>query len=155
MLRFSVRDGGPGIPAHFKPHVFEKFAQADATDARQRGGTGLGLSIVKEIVVRLRGEVCFEDGPRGGTVFHVDLPSWDRAASREIDIDGASDASRILLCEDDPQTAITLRQRLRQVGFVTDFAYSTADALARAAATPYAAFLVDLQLPRRDKPDPR
>jgi DNA-binding response OmpR family regulator len=55
-----------------------------------------------------------------------------------------------LLCEDDPQTAITLRQRLRQVGFVTDFAYSTADALARAATTPYAAFLVDLQLPDGD-----
>jgi PAS domain S-box-containing protein len=92
MVRISVQDRGPGIPAQFKPHVFEKFAQADATNARQKGGTGLGLSIVKEIVARLGGEVGFEDAPQGGTVFHVDLPSWDHAASREIDIDGALDA---------------------------------------------------------------
>ena len=37
VLRISVRDHGPGIPAGFKAHVFDKFAQADATDARQQG----------------------------------------------------------------------------------------------------------------------
>jgi DNA-binding response OmpR family regulator len=52
-----VRDHGPGIPIDFKPLVFEKFAQADARDARQKGGTGLGLSIAKQIVDRLSGEV--------------------------------------------------------------------------------------------------
>ena len=68
------------IPADFRPHMFEKFAQADATDARRKGGTGLGLSIVKQIVTRLGGTVGFEDAPGGGTVFHVDLPAW-RAVS--------------------------------------------------------------------------
>jgi signal transduction histidine kinase len=43
--------------------MFEKFAQADATDAGRKGGTGLGLSIVKEIVTRLGGTVDFEDAP--------------------------------------------------------------------------------------------
>jgi signal transduction histidine kinase len=72
--RISVRNRGPGIPEAFKTRVFEKFAQADSSDARTKGGTGLGLSIVKQIVMRLGGEVAFEDAPGGGTVFHVDLP---------------------------------------------------------------------------------
>ena len=67
-VRISVRDHGDGIPAEFKPRLFEKFAQADATDARQKGGTGLGLSIVREIVTRLGGMVGFEDADGGGTV---------------------------------------------------------------------------------------
>jgi PAS domain S-box-containing protein len=75
IVRISVTDHGPGIPADFKPHMFEKFAQADSSDARQKGGTGLGLSIVKGIVLRLGGEVSFDSVP-GNTVFHVDIPSF-------------------------------------------------------------------------------
>ncbi len=82
VVRISVRDSGPGVPVDFKPHIFERFAQADATDARQKGGTGLGLSIVKQIVDRLGGEVGFADAPGGGTIFHVDLPRWERVAVR-------------------------------------------------------------------------
>jgi PAS domain S-box-containing protein len=84
-VRISVRDHGHGVPAEFKLHIFEKFAQADASDARQQGGTGLGLSIVKQIVTRLGGEVSFADAPGGGAVFHVELPGWEpetEAASR-------------------------------------------------------------------------
>ena len=76
VVRLTVRDHGPGIPVDFKPLIFEKFAQADATNARQKGGTGLGLSIVKQIVDRLGGEVGFADAPGGGTIFHVQLPCW-------------------------------------------------------------------------------
>jgi signal transduction histidine kinase len=70
-----VRDHGRGVPNDFKPRLFEKFAQADATDTRQQGGTGLGLSIVKQIVTRLGGEVGFSDAPGSGTIFFVDLPT--------------------------------------------------------------------------------
>jgi signal transduction histidine kinase len=79
----SVRDHGPGIAADFKSRVFERFAQADATNARRKGGTGLGLSIVKEIVGQLAGEVGFDDAAGGGTVFHVELPTWVDLAHNE------------------------------------------------------------------------
>ncbi len=82
-VRISVRDYGPGIPQDFKPRVFEKFAQADTSDARHKGGTGLGLSIVREIVTRMGGQVDFEDAPGGGTIFRVTLPGWKREAARE------------------------------------------------------------------------
>ncbi len=74
LTQISVRDHGPGVPADFKPQIFEKFAQADGSDTRQKGGTGLGLSIVKQMVTRLGGEVGFDDAPGGGAIFHVDLP---------------------------------------------------------------------------------
>jgi PAS domain S-box-containing protein len=79
----SVRDHGPGIPEDFKPRIFEKFAQADVSDTRQKGGTGLGLSIVKQIVMRLGGEVGFADAPGGGTIFHLELPRWRRGERAE------------------------------------------------------------------------
>jgi PAS domain S-box-containing protein len=149
-VRTWVRDHGPGIPADFKPRIFEKFAQADATDARRKGGTGLGLSIVKQIVIRLGGEVGFDDAPCGGTIFHVDLPSLDRVAGREIDDDPGQTVARVLLCEDDPDTAVALRESLRQVGYATDFAHNRTDALARVTAAPYGAIVVDFQLPDGD-----
>jgi signal transduction histidine kinase len=81
VVRISVRDHGAGISVDFKSHVFERFAQADATNTRQKGGTGLGLSIVKQIVDRLGGEVGFADAPGGGTIFHVEFPCWQNVAS--------------------------------------------------------------------------
>ena len=150
VIRLSVRDHGLGIPVDFKSSVFEKFAQADATDARQKGGTGLGLSIVKQIVDRLGGGVGFADALGGGTVFHVTLPSWEHWADLEIDRDAPPDALRVLFCEDDPDTALMLREHLRQIGFATDFAYSAGEGFTRAAATQYHAILMDIHLPDGD-----
>jgi PAS domain S-box-containing protein len=145
-VRISVRDHGLGIPEGFRARVFEKFAQADATDKRQKGGTGLGLSIVKQIVERLGGEVDFADAPDGGAIFHVDLPTWAQAVRAQSQVLGQS-KFRILLCEDNPEMAIVLSSRLQQEGFIADVALTPKDALARVAATSYAAILVDLQLP--------
>jgi PAS domain S-box-containing protein len=149
-MRISVRDHGSGIPTEFKPHIFEKFAQADTTDARQKGGTGLGLSIVREIVVRLGGEVGFADADGGGTVFNVDLPNWTQIAGREIDAGHSPDDVRILFCEDDPDAAMVLREGLRPLGFSTDFAHGPDDAIARARANSYSAVIIDFELPEAD-----
>ena len=77
VVRITVRDHGPGISADFRPRIFERFAQADATNARRKGGTGLGLSISKQIIDRLGGDIGFADAPGGGTIFYVELPIWD------------------------------------------------------------------------------
>jgi PAS domain S-box-containing protein len=72
--RLSVTDRGSGIPHAFRERMFQKFAQADATDSRQRGGTGLGLSICKSIVEQHGGTISFDSEEGRGTVFYVDLP---------------------------------------------------------------------------------
>jgi PAS domain S-box-containing protein len=149
-VRITVRDHGSGIPDDFKLHIFEKFAQADATNTRKKGGTGLGLSIVKQIVERLGGEVGFEDATGGGTTFYVDLPVWDGRAGGEIDLDSEAAEVRVLLCEEDRAVATVVRERMRRAGFAVDFAHTVAAALARTNTTRYAAILVDRQLPDGD-----
>jgi signal transduction histidine kinase len=75
-VRVSVTDRGPGIPEHFRPRVFQKFAQADASTTRAREGTGLGLSICKAIVERLGGRIGFDTELGRGTTFHFEIPEW-------------------------------------------------------------------------------
>jgi signal transduction histidine kinase len=149
-VRLSVRDHGPGIADDFKPRIFERFAQADATDARQKAGTGLGLSIVKQIVDRLGGKVKFSDAIGGGTVFCVELLSWTHLTRIAIDYNSEQTALRILLCDDDVQAATALRQSFRDAGIATDFAYTATDAITCATTRKYSAILVDLQLPGSD-----
>ena len=50
MVLVEVIDQGQGIPDQFKPRIFEKFSQADASDSRSKEGTGLGLTICKRII---------------------------------------------------------------------------------------------------------
>ncbi len=76
MIRISVTDHGPGIREGFRAQVFEKFAQADASDTRRKGGTGLGLSIAKLIVEQHGGRIGFTSEPGVRTTFHVDLPEF-------------------------------------------------------------------------------
>jgi PAS domain S-box-containing protein len=149
-FRISVRDHGAGIPEEFKSRIFEKFAQADGTDSRQKGGTGLGLSIVKQIVERLSGTIGFHEAPAGGTVFYVDLPPWDGTAGGEIDVAAEGSAPRILLCDDDAAIAKVVRMRLRRAGFTVDFAHTVDTAIARTGTNRYAAIMVDLRLRDND-----
>jgi DNA-binding response OmpR family regulator len=145
-VRITVRDHGPGIPQDFRSRIFEKFAQADGLNARQRGGTGLGLSIVKQIVVQLGGEVGFSDAPGGGTIFYVDLLRWEYGVDAELKGNEELNRVRILLCESDTDVAIAMSKRLCQEGFEIDLSRTAAGAIAKAMTTFYSAILVDLQL---------
>jgi PAS domain S-box-containing protein len=73
MVRFWIRDNGPGLTPEDQGRVFTPFtrlAQARAT------GHGLGLSIVRRIVERLGGQVGVESEglPGRGSVFYFTLP---------------------------------------------------------------------------------
>ena len=74
MIRTTVTDHGPGIPEEFRDQIFEKFTQADTSDARRTKGTGLGLNIVKKIVEQMDGVVGCEPNSGDGTTIYFDLP---------------------------------------------------------------------------------
>lgn len=107
-FRISVIDRGEGIPEAFRSRIFGKFAQADASDSRQKGGTGLGLSIVREIVVRLGGSVSFDSVEGTGSIFHVDLPAAELpslaapSAAADATQAGGGDLPVVIHVDDDP-----------------------------------------------------
>ncbi|HEU0070352.1 MAG TPA: ATP-binding protein [Alphaproteobacteria bacterium] len=147
-VRISVADKGKGIPAEFHDRIFQKFAQADSSDTRQKGGTGLGLSIVKAMVEHMGGQVGFESVPEQGTTFFVDLPAANASAIDDARPAGAPVRPRVLICEDDEDIALLLRMMLDQGGFDSDIATTAAEAAAR-LETPnaYVALTLDIALP--------
>lgn len=71
---FSVTDQGRGIPADKLESIFERFQQADASDARQHHGTGLGLAICRSIVQQHGGQIWAESTVGEGSRFCFTVP---------------------------------------------------------------------------------
>ncbi len=77
ILAIQILDEGCGIPDQDKPHVFDRFYQADASRS-DKHHFGLGLSIVKELVQLHRGTITLSDSGAGGACFTVELPLQSR-----------------------------------------------------------------------------
>ena len=75
MVRFWLRDDGPGIAEQTLQILFTEFTRTGWTRAR---GHGLGLSIVKRIADRLGGEVGVESAEGEGSTFFFALPRANR-----------------------------------------------------------------------------
>jgi PAS domain S-box-containing protein len=135
----TVDDEGPGVPAEFRDRIFGRFERA----AGEEGvGTGLGLAISREIVSRHDGRIWFEDLPDGGTrfAFLLDTLRVQPQVSR-------TGCMPVLICEDDPEVAETLRAMVAAIGHDADLVSTAAQARAAIARGGYAALLLDLNLP--------
>lgn len=67
-----VEDGGPGVVAHDRERIFDRFARAGT---RKDGtGSGLGLSIVAQTVRNHGGSVWCSESPLGGADMVMRLP---------------------------------------------------------------------------------
>ena len=146
-IRIEVCDEGPGIPDSLRPRLFERFAQADASDARQKGGTGLGLAISKAIVEEHHGRIGFEANQPRGTVFFVELPM--EYPDSGIDLPVGS-TGQVLICEDDPADAEHLQRVVAKTGLQAVVARSAQETGALFEANRYDVIIIDLWLPDGD-----
>ncbi|SOB59585.1 putative Histidine kinase [Pseudodesulfovibrio profundus] len=76
MLRFEVKDTGPGIDTLEQDRIFDVFHQAGNTgpsDSKPHGA-GLGLAISREIVKHYNGTIWVESEPGNGATFIIELP---------------------------------------------------------------------------------
>jgi len=76
MLRFEVRDTGPGIPQGEQERIFEEFERLGEEDeaAEFDPGLGLGLSICRRICRMLEAPLELKSRPGAGSLFAVSLP---------------------------------------------------------------------------------
>ena len=75
MVRVTVADRGPGIPAADLPRIFERFYRVDRSRTADPGGTGLGLSIVKHLVELQGGRVGAANRDGGGAEVTIWVPA--------------------------------------------------------------------------------
>lgn len=84
LLRFAVRDSGPGIDPADRSRLFQSFTQLDASIRRLHGGSGLGLAICRSLAESMGGSLELLDRRWPGSTFMLTLPSQAPAAPKPL-----------------------------------------------------------------------
>jgi len=145
VLRFTVSDTGPGIPAGMLPTLLTP--DRVVTGPERRGeGSGIGLAIVRTLVDHLGGRVEVQSQLGKGTTFTVEIPA-EPVASEAEDEGRDSPTGRVLIVDDRDDVLDALASVLDELGFECDRATSTAVAANLLASRAYDAALVDIEMP--------
>jgi two-component system sensor histidine kinase BaeS len=73
-VRFTVSDGGPGVPDAALPRLFDRLYRVGTDRSRGTGGSGLGLAICRSIVEAHGGTIAARRSAAGGLEVEVRLP---------------------------------------------------------------------------------
>jgi signal transduction histidine kinase/CheY-like chemotaxis protein len=152
LLRLAVKDTGIGIAAHNLPHLFDRFSQADDSEARRYGGTGLGLAIAKQLVELMGGSISVDSVVGHGSTFHVELPlALAEAPAPAVPAEPArpepTKALKVLAVDDNAVNLLVLKQILDGLGHAVAKAASGHEALEALMAEPFDLVLLDIQMP--------
>ncbi len=148
-----VRDNGIGIVAKELPRIFDMFTQIDTSLERSVSGLGIGLTLVKNLVEMHGGTVEAKSaGKDQGSEFVVRLPIIVETAtplppeSTESETPSAT-SCRILVVDDNRDSANTLALLLRLTGNRTHTAYDGLEAVEATATFKPDVILMDIGLP--------
>jgi PAS domain S-box-containing protein len=152
----SVRDNGIGIAPELLPRVFEMFTQVGPSTDRSRTGLGIGLALVKRLLDLHKGSIVAESAGVGkGSEFRVTLPVFANVAPRahvpraERSMPSAQ-AKRVMVVDDNEDSAVTLGLLLERYGCVTCVVHDGYTALARVPEFRPDVILLDLGMPGLD-----
>ena len=148
----TVKDTGIGIPPEKLGTVFDMFSQVQSALARSEGGLGIGLTLVKRLVEMHEGSVAARsDGLRCGSEFEVRLPVLagepEAEAPPTADEPAAAAPRRILVVDDNRDTATSLAMLLQSMGHATEEAYDGTTAVEAAERFRPDLILLDIGLP--------
>ncbi|MFN3862311.1 MAG: ATP-binding protein, partial [Roseateles sp.] len=153
-IRLSVQDTGVGIAADRLERIFEPFAQADASIAREFGGTGLGLSITRRLARLMGGEVGVHSRPGEGSRFEVRLvlppaepPPCEAPRAERL---APGRPLQLLLADDNDVNVLVIEGMLAPLGHRITRARDGAEALAALGAQRFDLVLMDVQMPGMD-----
>ena len=75
-LNIQITDTGTGITEQLQEKIFDAFYQGPAPEDSQIKGSGLGLTIVKELLMRLNGNISIISPVQSnmGTTINIRLP---------------------------------------------------------------------------------
>ncbi|HEY7308565.1 MAG TPA: ATP-binding protein [Gemmataceae bacterium] len=149
----SVKDTGIGISAEQLPRLFQMFSQAEHALERSQGGLGIGLTLVKRLVEMHDGRVeVYSAGLGKGSEFVVRLPivvdPRGPRAARAKEEEAPKSALRILIVDDNRDSADSLAMLLRILGNDTRTAYDGQEGLEVAETFRPAVMLLDIGLPK-------
>jgi PAS domain S-box-containing protein len=150
-----VRDTGIGISQDLLPRVFELFMQAEGSITRSQGGLGIGLTLVKRLVEMHGGRVeAASDGLGRGCEFTITLPvastRGEGGESERSDMGGSTESRRVLVVEDDHDSAQSLAMLLKLWGHRVEVALDGARALDSARSFGPEIVLLDIGIPGMD-----
>lgn len=152
LIRFAVRDSGPGMSRDQAAQLFQPFNQLDASTTRRHGGTGLGLAICRQLVELMGGEIGVQSEPGRGAEFFFTLP-LSKGALQVTDQDWQHLIGRRVLVVDDCAAARELISGLLTEMGVDVLLADSADsaiALVHLQSAPLDAVLIDRSLPELD-----
>ena len=147
-----MKDNGTGILADMQARIFDLFIQADRSLDRSQGGLGIGLTLVKRLVEMHGGNVeAHSEGVGSGSEFTVRLPVVPEVAAIDrpiaCDVVPAGQGLRLLLAEDNQDTAETMAILLRKLGHEVEAVHDGAAALQAIQTFRPDVLLVDIGLP--------
>ena len=155
-----VKDTGIGIPPEMLDKVFNMFTQIDKSLERSDGGLGIGLSLVKRLVELHGGTVTARcEGLGHGSEFTVRLPCEIEQSRIEslvkttVDAPSKSTGCRVLIVDDNRDSATSLALLLKITGNQTKTAFDGLEALATAESFQPNVILLDIGLPKMNGHD--